>query len=402
MRIAQINDVPARSTGTIMKQISRYVLAHGEDCYDFTPCVAKDATQMPGHFYIGGLSTRLRHQFLAEHTGLNGFFSAFATWKMLRQFDELGIELIHLHNIHNYCVNLPMLFHYIRKRNIPVVWTLHGAWAYTGKCVHHVLASCNKWKMGCGKCPQLDVWPYSKVDHTKFMWKWKKRQTERIKNLTVVATSEWLSSFVKESFLAPHRLQCIYSGINLHVFKPTPSDFRQKHNCLNKVILLGIADRWRPGKGLSTMIELADRMDNRYQVVIVGIQEGDSRIPENIVAINYTANRQELAQIYTAADIFIQPTRAETFGLVGAEALACGTPVITYRTGGSPEIVDETCGCIVECGDIEGLIRAIKEEVMNRRFKRENCLKRAEKFGVEKMSQDYLDLYADILSAAKK
>lgn len=136
--------------------------------------------------------------------------------------------------------------------------------------------------------------------------------------------------------------------------------------------------------------------------VVICIQENDSRIPDNIVAINYTANRQELAQIYTAADIFIQPTRAETFGLVGAEALACGTPVITYRSGGSPEIVDETCGCVEEYGDIDGLILAIEEEVMKRRFKRENCQKRAEKFGVEKMSQDYLDLFVDILSAAKK
>lgn len=400
MRIAQINDIPIRSTGTIMKQISRYAWSRGVECYDFTPCVSQPATDMPGHYYIGTLRTRLRHQFLAEWTGLNGFFSFFATWKMLRQFKELEIELIHLHNIHNYCVNMPLLFRYIRKRNIPVVWTMHGTWAYTAKCAHHVLAGCDKWKTGCGKCPLLKAWPVSHVDITSFMWKWKKRQTERIGNMTIVASSRWIGGLIGQSFLAPHKLRYIPCGINTYVFKPTESDFRKKYGCEDKIILLGVADGWRPGKGLEDMVELANRMGGQYQVVVVGAAENDARIPDNIISIPYTTNQRKLAEIYTAADLFIQPTRAELFGLVGAEALACGTPMITYRSGGSPEIIDETCGSVVECGDMEGLIQAIKAEVAHPRFSKENCLKRAEHYSLDMMCGNYLKLYAEILNEA--
>lgn len=397
MRIAQINDVPARSTGTIMQQISRHALIQGVECYSFSACVSDQPTNMPGHEYIGSLKTRLRHQFLAEWTGLNGFFSIYATWKMLKKFDELDIDLIHLHNIHNYCVNFPLLFRYIRRRHIPVVWTMHCTWPYTAKCTHHVMADCDKWKTGCHHCPQRKVWPVSHVDTTRFMWRWKKRQTERIEDMTIVAASEWIANLVKQSFLGKHRIRRINHGINTYLFQPTPSDFRTQYNCQDKIVLLGVADRWRSGKGLSVMIELADRLGEGYQIVVAGTEENDPRIPDNVIAIPYTTNRKKLAELYTAADLFIQPTRAELFGLVGVEALACGTPMITFQTGGSAEIVDETCGAVVPCGDIDALIQAIQDEVTHRRFTKENCLRRAQDFSLETMCQNYLDLYTEIL-----
>lgn len=404
MRIAQINDVPNHSTGTIMKQISQYGWLKGEEIYDFVPCPNEEPPHVPGQYYIGNARIRSIYKDLAERTGFNGFFAYFSTLKMLRQFRKLDIQLIHLHNIHNYCLHIPALFRYARKHDIPIVWTLHGCWAFTAKCTYFTKAKCDRWKTGCHDCPRLDMWPYSKVDRTRFVWKWKKKQYASIKKMVVAGCSNWISDLARESILGGHEVRTVHNGINLNVFKPTESRFRERIGCEDKIILLGVADGWMRNKGIHSMIELANKLkkDDRYRIVLVGADDHVNDLMRsngvtNVITVGKITDKAMLAKVYSAADIFLQTTEEETFGLVNVEALACGTPVITFKTGGSPEAVDETCGRVVERYDVDGMIDAIEEQCRTKAMTSEACVKRAKHFSVERMCEDYLALYRELI-----
>lgn len=399
MRIASINDAPGLSVGAIMKAITWYGWIQNQEMYTFSPTASDTPLFMPGHFFIGTKKSHLRHKALAEWTGLNGFFEIGGTLQLIKKLDELQIELIHLHNLNGFVLNLPIFFRYVRKKQIPVVWSLYSSWSFTGKCGHYSGVGCDRWQTGCGKCPQLHVWPESKfLDSSSFLWHMKKNIFTSVPNMTIVASSEWIASEAKKSFLGGHRIVCIPNGINTYIFSPTPSNFRQIHNCENKTILLGVASGWTHWKGLDTMIEISRRMDNKYQVVLVGLpDEKIADIPRNVIAFPKIKNQKELAKIYSAADIFLQPTMEDTSPIVNLEALACGTPIITYRTDGSPESIDETCGRVVERGDIDGMIAAIKEQAETHAMTEKACVARAQNFTQEKMCERYFTLYRDFL-----
>lgn len=402
MTVVQINDYFQFSTGNIMRSIAQNGLVAGWDIACFAPNLSPKPMEAPGFYPIGTLRTRERHRHLAEWTGLNGAFSIWATLKMLRRFRQMDVQLVHLHNLQGFCVNIPLLFWYIKRHQLPVVWTLHGTWPYTGKCVHHVLANCDRWKTGCYDCPQQKIWPASNVDNSRWMWRWKKKLFTSVETMRVVAPSQWLVDLAKQSFLGAFPISVIHNGINQHVFRPTESNFRQQHGLENKIVLLGVAEAWSKKKGLDVMEELAQRLDEPYRIVLVETLDKErAKLPGNIVSIAHTSSKSELAQIYTAADLFIQPTRADTFPTVNMEALACGTPVITFRTGGSPEIIDNNCGATVEMDDIEGMMAAIQDESRHHRFTRENCQQRARQFTVEHMVAQYLELYAETLNGKK-
>ena len=404
MRIAQINEVPNRSTGSLMKLISGYGWSKGEEIYDFVPCPNENPPVVPGQYYIGTIRTRQLYKAFAEKTGLNGFFAYFATQKMLRQFTKLDIQLIHLHNIHNYCLHMPSLFRYVRKHNIPIIWSLHGCWAFTAKCTHFTMAECDRWKTGCHDCPQLDKWPVSKVDRTRFVWNWKKKCYASLPKLVTVGSSEWISDLARQSILGVHDVRTINYGINLDVFKPTESRFRERIGCEDKIILLGVADGWGRNKGIHSMIELAKKLekDDRYRIVLVGADGYVNGLLQknsvtNVISVEKITDKAKLAKVYSAADVFLQTTEEETFGLVNVEALACGTPVITFNTGGSPEAVDETCGRVVDRYDVDGMLAAIEEQVSTHAMTREACVRRAQYFSVERMCEDYLALYRELI-----
>ena len=222
-------------------------------------------------------------------------------------------------------------------------------------------------------------------------------------DLTIITPSEWLAGLVKESFLKDYPVKVIHNGIDLSIFKPTESDFRAKYNCEDKFILLGVAFGWGKRKGLDVFIELSKRLDERFQIVLVGTDENvDKQLPNNIISIHRTQNQKELAEIYTAADLFVNPTREENFPTVNIEALACGTPILTFKTGGSPEILDETCGCVVGKDDVEGLHGEINRIYTEKSFSKEACLARAAKFDMNDKFEEYVDLYNDILENKEK
>ena len=215
----------------------------------------------------------------------------------------------------------------------------------------------------------------------------------------IVTPSQWLADLVKQSYLKEYTVKIINNGIDLDVFKPTESDFRSKHHLAREYMILGVAFDWGRRKGLDVFIELSTRLDHRFQIVLVGTTDAiDKVLPENIISIHRTKNQRELAEVYSAADLFVNPTREENFPTVNMEALACGTPIITYRTGGSPEIMDETCGSVVECDDIDALESEIVRICVEKPYSKAACLKRAMSFEKDAILGEYIELYENRVS----
>jgi glycosyltransferase involved in cell wall biosynthesis len=228
------------------------------------------------------------------------------------------------------------------------------------------------------------------------MYRKKQEWFTGVQDLTIVTPSHWLAGLVGESFLKDYPVKVIHNGIDLPVFKPTESDFRKKHHCEDKFILLGVAFGWGARKGLDVFIDLASRLDDRFQIVLVGTDDNvDKNLPPNIISIHRTQNQTELAEIYTAADLFVNPTREEALGLVNIESLACGTPVVTFQTGGSPECVDPTCGSVVPCDDANALEQEILRIAETKPYSPDACLNKAKEFDMNERFEEYVRLYEE-------
>lgn len=406
MRVIEINMVHNGSTGKIMLNIAKRIVQNGDEVKTFSAYIfSKKHYKLPqapnkDHEFFGYYIENAFHTILGQLTGYNGKYSYFGSLKLINACKKFHPDIIHLHNLHAFCINLPMLFKYINKYHIPVVWTLHDCWAFTGHCAHFTMAKCEKWKTGCNHCPQLNDYPKMRVDRTKQAYYFKKKWFTGVENMTIVTPSEWLADLVKQSFLKDYPVKVIHNGIDLNVFQPTPSDFKEKYNIPDsKHILLGVAFGWGKRKGLDVFIELAKRLDyNKYQIVLVGTDEKtDKQLPAEIISIHRTQNQQELAEIYTAADVFVNPTREEVLGLVNIEANACGTPVITFKTGGSPECISIASGTVVDCDDIDAMQKEIERICENKPFTKENCINQAKQFDMNDRFQEYVDLYKEVI-----
>ena len=337
------------------------------------------------------------HFFLARFLGGNGLYSYFGTQQLIRKLKKYKPDVLHLHNLHASCFHLPSLFKYIKKQDVRTVWTLHDGWAFTGHCANFDMIGCEKWKTGCFACPQRTAYPKTYVDCSKPMYKRKKQWFTGVKDMTIITPSKWLAGLVKQSFLQEYPVKVINNGIDLSIFKPTESDFRAKYGLENKKILLGVAFGWGTGKGLDVFIELSKRLDERYQIVLVGTDENtDKQLPNNIISIHRTQNQAELAQIYTQADLFVNPTREDNFPTVNIESLACGTPIVTFKTGGSPEIIDETCGVVVEKNDVDGMQREIERICETSPYTKQACILRAQNFDASVKFGEYVQLYQKV------
>lgn len=399
MKIVELNAGNIGSTGNIMLGIADKAKRDGHEMLVCCPDARDNRKKtVKNQLFIGDRLTRNLHLKCAELTGLNGYFSWIATKKFLKAVDAYKPDIIHFHNLHNCYSNLPMLFNYIKKHNIPVVWTLHDCWSFTGHCPYFDMVGCDKWRTGCHDCPQYREYPKSLFDNSKTMYKLKKKWFTGVDNMTLVTPSKWLAGLVKQSFLKDYPVKVINNGIDLAIFKPTQSDFRTKHGIENKYIVLGVAFGWGKRKGLDVFIELSSRLDiGKYQIVLVGTDDAvDKQLPDSIISIHRTNNQSELAEIYTAADVFVNPTREENYPTVNMEAIACGTPVLTFRTGGSPEIPDDTCGYVVEKDDVDELEKEIIRICKTKPYSAEACVERAKNFDKNARFQEYVDLYEEL------
>lgn len=391
--IIQINACNFGSTGDIMLNISKIITENANISYvAYANSRTNRKKKVENSILIGSIIERNLHLLLAYYTGLNGCFSKHSTIIFLKQLDKLKPDIIHLHNLHNCYINLEMLFSYIKIKRIPVIWTLHDCWAFTGQCPHFIVAACEKWKTGCFECPQYSQYPESRVDKTKKMYSLKKEWFTGVENLTIITPSQWLADRVAESFLGSYPIKVLSNGINLDIYKPTPSDFRERYGLMGKNVLLGVASIWNKSKGLDIFLELAKKLNNRYRIVLVGLSAKQLKyLADNITGLPLTNSPKVLAEIYSASDWFVNPSMQETMGLVTVEALACGTPAIVSSLSAVPEPINSSCGVVVGEYNVEAFYKAITKNGIE--FSKEECVKSARRYEMNAMYREYIRIY---------
>lgn len=400
-KLLQINSVVnSGSTGRIAEEIAHTAIASGWESY--IAFGRNERYSESNLIRIGndlgikmhGLQTRLfdRH----------GLGSVKSTKLFIQQVDKIKPDIIHLHNIHGYYINIEILFNYLSKVDVPVVWTLHDCWSITGHCTHFSYVGCEKWRTKCYSCPQKNEYPASLfIDRSEKNYILKNELFNSLSNLTLVPVSQWLSDILKDSFLQKYPSSVINNGINTSVFKPTGNnEFRERYGLQNKFILLGVAGIWSQRKGLEDFIELSKTLGADYQIILVGLtRKQKDQLPVEILGIERTESVEELAELYASSDVYINTTYEDTFPTTNLESLACGTPVITYNTGGSPESIDESTGIVVEQGNISKLVEAIRVIKDNgKQYYSDACVNRVNRlFKKEDRYKEYIDLYESLI-----
>jgi len=358
VRVLQINSVCGLgSTGRIATDIDSVLkenniesyLAYGRDTSVENDHVLKIGNKFD--YYLHGVFTRLfdNHALFGSERSTDNF---------VKKIKEIEPDVIHLHNLHGYYINIKILFNYLKDSSKPVVWTLHDCWSFTGHCAYFSYAQCNRWIKGCYNCPQSKSYPSSAfIDNSKRNYLIKKELFTSLENMAIVTPSRWLADLVAQSFLAKYPVKVIHNGIDIDVFKPVDNELvLDKFDLRDKFIILGVASMWDQRKGLNYFVKLSKMIDDDCVIVLVGLDDQQRvGLPPNIIGIKRTSNIKELAQLYSTADVFVNPTLEDNFPTTNLEALACGTPIITFETGGSPEAIDKNCGHIVGIGDISAI-----------------------------------------------
>lgn len=399
MRVVQINITYGRgSTGIIARLIADMLKANGDE-----PYVAYDGYNnyhVDNDYPIGNKwFYRIHEKLFTKLFDRQGFGSYLPTKGLCLWLDKVKPDIIHLHNLHGSYINLPLLFKYINKHNIPVVMTLHDCWTMTGHCYHFDFVGCERWKTECYECPLHSKYPVSiGPDCSKRNYRKKRALFTSVERMHVVSVSYFIDRIVKDSYLNKYPHTVLYNGIDISVFKPSENNLRSELDISeDKIILLGVSSGWSDKKGLSEMLWLSE--DPKFQVILIGAQdELVERLPKKLIALRRTESQKQLAEYYTMADVFVNPTYNDSFPTVNLEALACGTPVVTYCTGGSPEAIDNRTGVVVERGDRESLRTAVLSLITrDREGLKYDCRKRAEEyFDQNKCYKGYLDIYKQV------
>ena len=403
--LLQINTtVNSGSTGRIAEEIGQIVIQNGWKSY-----IAYGRNKRPSYSNLIKIGTEMDMKCHGLQTRLfdrHGLGSRNATKKLINEINKIKPDIIHLHNLHGYYLNISILFKYFETLAIPIIWTFHDCWPMTGHCVHFDSIDCDKWKTECCNCPQKNTYPASYlIDRSSKNYFLKKELFTSLKNLTIITVSNWLESIVKQSFFSSIPIYTIYNGVDMEIFTPIKnSNIKEKYNLGTKFIILGVANVWSPGKGLNDFIELSKVIDINTAIILVGLTNRQIKnLPVNIVGISKTENTLELAELYSAANIFVNTSVEETFGLATAESLSCGTPAVVYNATACPEVIDNNTGFIVRKFNIEGILQAVETVKKNGKEKySNNCIKRIkEDFNKIDRYHDYLKLYDKLLSQGK-
>jgi len=333
----------------------------------------------------------------------HGLGSKRATRTLIKQIEVIKPDIIHLHHLHGYYINIKILFDYLSIANIPVVWTFHDCWSITGHCAHFDFVGCDKWKTECFQCPQKKEYPASLIfDRSTKNYHLKKKLFNSVKNMVVVSVSNWLGNIVSDSFMGNIPIKTIHNGIDTSVFKPQDNCFetKEKYGVREQFVILGVASPWTMRKGLTDIIKLSKLLSEDEVIILVGLNHYQiKQLPHNIIGLAKTENRQELIDLYSSADIFINTTLEDSFPTTNIESLSCGTPLVTYRTGGSIEAVSSETGYIVEKGDISKLAEVIRTVKKNGKLAySEACCKRAlDFFSKDDRFAEYFNLYEKLI-----
>jgi glycosyltransferase involved in cell wall biosynthesis len=400
-RILQINTVVNwGATGIITEKIGKVILknswssfiAYGR--YDRLSDSKLIKIGNKFDFYADVLKTRL----FDEH----GFGSENATNDFIEKVKKIKPDIIHLHNIHGYYINIKILFEYLKQSNLPVVWTLHDCWSFTGHCAHYTVVDCQKWQKQCYSCPQTSRYPASIfLDNSKKNYLEKKTIFNSLSKLTLIPVSEWLEGEVRKSFFKDVDIKMINNGIDLEMFNIRKLNLSKlKYKIPKKFIILGVASVWTKEKGLNDFIELRELLGNDIQIVLIGLNKSQlKKMPIGITGIERTENQRELADMYNLADVYINLTWEDTFPTTNLEAIACGTPIITYDVGGSPEAITPETGFVVQKKEYFEIIEKVKEIKANGKdYYSTYCRERAlQKYNQNDRFKEYFNLYEEIL-----
>lgn len=407
-KLLQINPVlrVSTSTGRIMQEIGELALQNGWESYiaygkgrdGIKPCKSEIIP-------VGGICSTLWHGVQTRLFDRHGLASTHATHEFVRQIDRINPDIIHIHNIHGYFLNYRVLFDYLSQCGKPVVWTVHDCWLYTGHCYYYSYAGCDKWQTGCGNCPQRKDFPASLVfDRSKRNFEDKKAAFTSMPRdkFVIVPVSDWIKTEMSKSFLSEYRFRVIHNGINTDIFNVCPDkEVIEKYGQKGKRIFLGVASIWSREKGLDDFMQLSKLLNDDEVIVLVGMKEEEKKkLPRNIIGISRTENIHQLAQLYSVADAFVNPTWQDNYPTVNLEAISCGTPVVTYRTGGSVEAVTDSTGLIVEQGNVKGLLEAVRTICQRGKdFYQKSCRQYAlQNFKKEERYADYFCLYEELMN----
>lgn len=399
MRIFQLNTFcGVKSTGRIALEIAKLVKEDGGECLIGYGVPELSADAPPFAYRIGNPAGRKLHGAMRKLLDAEGYGSWFATQKLIRKMKDFKPDLVHIHNLHGCYLHLQTLFRYLKQANIPVVWTLHDCWAFTGHCAYFDYSGCERWKTRCHHCPQQRSYPVCiGFDGSSRNYRHKKKWFSKLENLTFVAPCEWMLKPLKASFMSEYPAKVILNGINLKTFRPVQSDLRSRYNLKDQKICLSVASDWDARKGLPYLCQAAEKMGDEYRFVVIGLDPKQiAQLPSNMLGLEKTANVEELAAWYTVADCFVNPTLEDNMPMVNLEALACGTPVAVFETGGCPEAIDASTGIVVPQGDVDALCESIQKLSSMKPHMVQNCVKRAQLFDCRNTFQKYLDLYKEL------
>ena len=423
MRIAQINVVASLSTGRIAVSLCRTAIQAGHRALF---CHSRD--HAPGDvpsYVIGSKAETLLDLALTRLTDRAGFFSRYATRRLIAQLEAYKPDLVHLHNLHGYYLHLPTLFAYLKKNDLPVVWTLHDCWAYTGHCAYYTMArgaapldgrrrradpserlGCDRWQGGCGGCVCKRAYPASWfLDQRARNWRDKRELFRGLRHMVLATPSEWLRQEVKRSFLGSYPVYVLPNGIDLSVFQPCADEqfmrdvvrFYGLDRAGGRKLVLSAAAVWDERKGLDDLIELSEALGPEYCVAAVGLDEYQiASLPKGtVLGVRRTGNTGDLCALYTAADLYLSASHEESMGMTLVEALACGTQILCYDATAMPEIVTDEVGEVVSLGDISALADAVRRLCSNPRSA-ESCRARAADFEAGRCFSAYLRLYENM------
>jgi putative colanic acid biosynthesis glycosyltransferase len=400
--LLQINTVVNYgSTGHIVEDIGRMAIEKGWKSY-----IAYGRNNRISESELIRVGTSLDVKLHGLQTRLfdrHGLGSVRSTKSLVKQIDILKPDIIHLHNLHGYYLNIEILFNYLKNSQIPVVWTLHDCWSLTGHCSHFSMIGCNKWKTVCSFCPQTSEYPSSLLfDRSYKNFLQKKKIFSSIKNLKIVTVSSWLKDIVENSYLAKYDTNVIYNGVDVEVFSPQINikELKQKYDIDNKFVLIGVATDWSKPKGINDYIKLIEYLPLDCVVIMVGLTPDIIRsLPNRIIGLPRTENLIELAQLYSVADVVLNLSYQESFGLTTVEGFACGVPGIVYNCTASPELIDRNTGFVIEPGDFAGIVNAVRIIKKNGKpHYSDNCRKLAiNLYNKDDRYNEYIELYKNML-----
>ena len=403
-KLLQINTViNSGSTGHIAEEIGQLAIQRGWESYIAYGRNERRSDSIK--IKIGNKQSVYLHVLKTRLFDKHGFGSKKATKRFIREIELIKPDIIHLHNIHGYYINIELLFNYLSGLNIPIVWTLHDCWSFTGHCAHFEYVKCAKWKQSCHSCPQKSNYPASRFcDNSKNNQKAKRILFTSVSNITIVSVSKWLNNLISNSFLSNYTRKIIYNGINTNIFFPRSSHAVRATYSIKEsdFMIIGVASTWDYRKGLSDFIHLSQLIDAEIKIVLVGVADKQKKLlPKNIIAINRTENQEKLAELYSIADVVLNLSYEESFGLTTVEGFACGTPSIVYNCTASPELITDETGFVVEANDFQGIIRAINTiKEKGKSYYSESCKKRvADLYDKDTQYNKYIDLYEEILNA---